>query len=169
MVSCIITVRQNMNPDSLLSDLVGKPVAHVWFGDYSALYLELGVLTASDRKRRDCSVLNLCGEISIYAGFDWRIERPRSIFGSRDCSRRRQNSMSTGLLGSTITAVSTFGRIPELQVGFSNGQWIATFSLTPGNPEWQVSFRTPATIHLCTQNGRLFIERRVFNPPSPNA
>ena len=152
-----------MNPELLLSALVGKPVSHVWFGDYSALYLELGVLTPSDRVRRDGSAFNPRGEMSIYAGFDWRIERPRSIFGSRDCSRRRQRTMTTSLLGSTIVAASTFGRIPELQVEFSNGLWIATFGLSRGSPDWHVTFRSPTTIHLCAQNGRLFIDRRDSN------
>ena len=158
-----------MNPESLLPELLGKPVSHVWFGDYSALYLEVGELTASDSTRRDGTACNPRGEMCIYAGFDWRIERPRSIFGSRDCSRRRQHSMCTGLQGATITSASTFGRIPELQIGFSNGLWIASFSLYPGNPQWFVSFHKPSTIHLCTQNGKLFIDRRDSNPLPTNA
>ena len=154
------TLGRKMNPDPRLIDLVGQPVAHVWFGDYSALYLELGVLTASDRTRRDGSACNPNGEMCIYAGFDWRIERPRSIFGSRNCSRKRQRSMCASLLGTTVTSASTFGRIPELQIGFSNNIWLSTFGLSRGNPEWSVSFHSPTTIHLCTNNGRLSIDRR---------
>ena len=152
-----------------LNLLVGQAVSHIWFGDYSALYLELGELTPSKWARRDGSPANPDGEFTVYAGFDWRIERPRSIYGSRDCSRRRQRTISMELLGASVTSMTTYGRLPELQIGFSNGIWLATFGLGRGDPDWSVTFNHPSTLHLCTRRGRVAVDRRDFDPPNPIA
>jgi hypothetical protein len=64
------TVVQKMNADPSLDTLVGQSVSHAWFGDYSALYLELGVLTPSGRIRSDGSPTNPQGEFTVYAGCD---------------------------------------------------------------------------------------------------
>ena len=158
-----------MKTDPSLDSLVGHTVSHVWFGDYSALYLELGELTPSKLIRRDGSLGNPRGEFSVYAGFDWRIERPRSVYGSRNCTRRRQRSITAKLLGTNVTSASVFGRLPELQIGFSSGLWLTTFGLGRGDPDWSVSFRHPSILHLGTTKGRLSVDRRDFEPPKQKA
>ena len=154
--------RNKMDPS--LDSLVGLSVSHFWFGDYSALYLELGDLKPSGRVRKDGSPTNPQGEFTVYAGFDWRIERPKSIFPSRRKSIRQLRSITAKLVGATVTSATTFGRIPELQIGFSNGLFIATFSLSPGDPEWSVSFNRQSTLHLCTVRGRLAVDGRDYKP-----
>jgi hypothetical protein len=158
-----------MKTDPTLDSLVGLAVSHIWFGDYSALYFELGELTPSKLIRRDGSSGNPRGEVTVYAGFDWRIERPRSVYGSRDCTRRRQRSMTAKLLGAVVTSASVYGRIPELQLGFSSGMWLSTFGLSKGDPDWRISFRRPSILHLSTKNGRLSFDRRDFDPSNLQA
>ena len=165
----LFDVRQKMKTVPSLNSLVGHAVSHIWFGDYSALYLELGRLTPSGRTRRDGSPTNPGGDFTVYAGFDWRIERPRSIFGSRDCSKGRQRTITKKLLGASVTSATVYGRLPELQIGFSCGMWLVTFGLGRGDPDWSVSFHRPSTLHLCTRHGRLSVDRRDFDPENPGA
>jgi len=146
-----------MKHEELLTDLIGMPVSHVWFSDYSVFYLELGILTTNEATRRDGSLMNPKGQMAIYAGFDWRIERPQSIFCSRDSTRRRRESVCRSLVGTKITEVTLFGRIPELSVGFSSGVWLTTFGLSRGDPDWHISFKDSA-IYLFTKKGRLATE-----------
>ena len=146
-----------MKHETLLTDLIGMPVSHVWFSDYSVFYLELGILTPNEKRRRDGSQMNPRGQMATYAGFDWRIERPLSIFCSRDSSRRQRESICQSLVGTKITEATPFGRIPELSVGFSSGVWLTTFGLSRGDPDWRVSFKDSG-IYLFTRRGRLTIE-----------
>ena len=158
-----------MKTDPSLDSLVGHTVSHVWFGDYSALYLELGELRPSKLTRPDGSLGNPVGEFTVYAGFDWRIERPKSVYGSRDCARRRQRSITAKLLGTIVTTASVYGRLPELQIGFSSGMWLTTFGLGRGDPDWSVSFGRTSTLHLCTMYGRLSVDRRDSAAAKPQA
>ena len=145
--------RNGTNPS--LNTLVGQPVSHVWFGNYSALYLELGALNPGGRTRHDGASGNPQGEFTVHAGFDWRIERPRSIFGSRDCSCRRQRSVIAKLIGTTVIPATISGRLSELQIGISNGMWIATFDLFRGDPGWCVSFHLLPVCDMFTCRGGL--------------
>ncbi len=147
-----------MKHEELLSKMIGMSVSHVWFSDYSVVYFELGVLTPSEMKRRDGSLMNPRGQMAIYAGFDWRIERPQSVFCSRDSSKKQRVSACQSLVGTQITEAMLYGRVPELSVGFSSGLWLATFSLSRGDPEWTVSFKDLG-IHLSIKRGRLTIEK----------
>ena len=123
----------------------------MWFGDYSALYLELGQLTP--RLRRDGTPGNPNGRFTIYAGFDWRIWSPGSISGGSNSP-----SVASQLLGTTMTLATLSERALELEVGFSNGQRLVTVS--QGGPDWYVSFRSEATVHLCVEDGILAVDRR---------
>ena len=158
-----------MKTDPTLDSLVGHTVSHIWFGDYSALYLELGELTPSKLIRRDGSSGNPRGEFTVYTGFDWRIERPRSVYGSRDCTRRRQKTITAKLLGTRVTSAGVYGRLPELQIGFSSGMWLTTFGIGRGDPDWSVSFRRPSVLYLCITRGRLSVDRRDFELSKPQA
>jgi len=142
-----------------LSMLIGKAVSHTWFGDYAALYLEIGDLTEGEI-RRDGSCGNPIGEITLYAGFDWRIERKQSILGGSKNSTRRRLSLSNKLIGASIISAELLGRIPELQLTLSNSLWLVTFNSYNGQPDWSVSFNSLRLGHLCVERGRLSIDRR---------
>ncbi|MDX8400544.1 MAG: hypothetical protein R8K20_09910 [Gallionellaceae bacterium] len=83
-------------------------ISHVWFGHCSALFLELGVLSEG-RKRKDGSIGNAQGEITVMADFGWRVERQRSILCGSDDSKRRWVSASKKLLGASIISGQVVG------------------------------------------------------------
>ena len=130
----------------------------MWFGDYSALYLELGQLTP--RLRKDGTVGNPDGQFTVYAGFNWRIEGWQSILGGSSDEETGRTALAQRLLGATIKSAGLHGHVPELQLGFSNDLWLATFNLSRGQPDWYVSFRSGRTVHLCIENGVLAVDRR---------
>jgi len=154
-----------MKPETLLNTLVGMPVSHVWFSDYSVFYLELGELTPSTQRRRDGSLMNPHGEARIYAGFDWRIERSHSICCGRHDSVTRRESVIRSLVGTVVTEANVSGRVHELSIGFSNGLWLATFDMSPGGPEWHILFKKKEA-YLETRRGRLRMPKDE-NPPVP--
>lgn len=135
------------------------PVSHIWFGIGSALFLELGALSEG-RWRKDGAEGNPQGEVTVVADFGWRVERQRSILGASGDSKRRQVSSSGKLLGTTILSVQLVGRIPELQLQFSNGLWLATFTRYEGQPTWSVLFRAQGLGALCIKGGRPYVDTR---------
>src|SRR5215217_7860530 len=40
------------------------------------------------------------------------------------------------LIGSRVSRVTTFGRLPEIEVSFSNGLHVLSFQTREGNPAW---------------------------------
>jgi hypothetical protein len=128
-----------------LEQLSGHTFFHVWFGDYSALYLELGRLTQGATRNPE-------GQFTIYAGFDWRLEGAGLISGGFNNS-----SAAKQLLGTVVTSATLSQSSSELEVGFSNELRLVTVSL--GEPDWHVSFR-PSNLHLCVEGGRLAVDRR---------
>lgn len=149
-----------MNHQDLFNELIGMPVSHVWFSDYSVFFIELGVLTPSEHTRRDGSLMNPYGQMTIYAGFDWRIERKRSIFCSKSSTRKRREVVCQSFVGTTITEATCFGRLLELQIGFSNGLWLMTFEISPGQPRWSIGFKDRG-IHLSSKRGNFITEPSV--------
>jgi len=153
-----------MHDQPSLDILLGKIVSHIWFGDYSALYLELGALGDSGTGKASSS-RNPQGEITVYASFDWRIERQRSILGGSESSRQRWKTTTKQLLGTTILSAETVGRIPELQLQFSEGLWLVTFSCSEAQPDWSVSFKALGLGSLCVERGRIQVDRRDYYRP----
>ena len=93
------------------------------------------------------------------ADYDWRIERAMSIVaGSND--PRKRGAAAQKLLGSRVTSANVVGRIPELQLGFSNGLWLVTAALSRGQPSWAVLFSHPKLGALEVKNGRLHHDKR---------
>ena len=138
--------------------IIGRAVSHTWFGDYSSLHLELGKLTPSWRK--DGTAGNPKGEITLYAGFGWRVERPRSILGGSKSERTQWSVLAKKFEGATVQSVEMTGRLPELLVGLSNGLTLVTFNAYRGQPDWTISFRKLGLGHLCVKNGRLSHDQR---------
>lgn len=134
-------------------------VSHVWFGHGSALFLELGSLSQG-KKRKDGSVGNPQGEITVMADYDWRVERQRSILGGSNDSPKRRVSISNKLLRATIVSAKTVGRIPELQLQLSNGLWVVTFCHDEGQPTWAVGFKSLGLGWLCVERGKLCVDHR---------
>ena len=141
--------------------LDGLPVSHVWLSDYFTLYLELGALRPG-RVRKDGSIGNPLGDVTIYAGTGWRLERAGSIVGARLSSKSKRTSAALAMQGTSVISNAVFGRLPELQIELSGGVWLTTFADAEGQPEWTVGFNSKGAGHLCVFRGRL-----QMDPPNP--
>lgn len=141
-----------------LSLLTGKTISHVWCGAYSALYLELGALSEG-RAYGNGAAGNLCGEITLYAGFDWRFTGPWTTFASDELSTGRRQVVISSLLNATVSSAQLSGSRVELVIVASNGVRLSTLSPNPLEPNWSLSFNAQNPGHLYIQNGILRVDR----------
>jgi hypothetical protein len=119
--------------------LTGLPLSHLWNGVGSALFLEFGALRP--RKRRDGSPADPTGEMTVMIEWSWRIEGKRSIIcGSWSEEDKWERGFSV-LRGQTVTSTTLFGRLPEIDIGFSNGAHCLSFMTAEGHPQWAVLAR----------------------------
>jgi hypothetical protein len=148
--------------------LIGQPVSHVWRGYGSALFIEFGNLIPATRVRRDGSVGNPSGEITLMIEWSWRIEKPRSILGGSWSSERRWPGMFNKLMGANVIAVKTFSTLPEIEVSLSNGLRVASFMTAGGQPGWVIICRNKLQSTLGVRRGKLHVEELApnqrFNP-----
>jgi hypothetical protein len=121
----------------LTRSLVGLPVSRTWRGGGTAIFFELGALTAVERQRKDGSTrTSYFGEVGIMLQWSWRVERPRSVlFGSWSKTRVISNQLKK-LQGTTVLDVSVEGRLPELVLQISGGHWVHSFTTVDGQPQW---------------------------------
>jgi hypothetical protein len=141
--------------DEFASPLVGLEVSHVWRGYGSALFLEFGDLTPRGR-RRDGTERNPSGQMGLMIEWSWRIERPRSILCGSFSDESKWPGAFKRLLGATVSEVGTFGRLPELAVGLSNGLFVVSFMTAEGQPEWTlIDRRLPDACWLAVRGGRI--------------
>ena len=138
------------------SALVNKPIAHVWRGYGSALFIEFGEIIEHNGKTTDAKRPR--GEISLMIEWSWRIERPRSILGGSWSSENKWPGMFRQLVGTTVTEVHTFGALPEILVSLSNGLRVASFMTADGQPQWALITRTPKLGSLGVQRGVLHVQ-----------
>lgn len=146
-----------VDPSPFLGLLQGKVVSHVWRGYGSTMFVEFGDLVPG-RPRRDGTIGNPTGELTLMIQWGWRIERERSIYGGSWSSERRWPTMFRKLIGATVTDAELFGRLPEISVGLSTGLHVVSFMTAEKQPEWAIICRQPALGSLCVKRGRLHIE-----------
>lgn len=140
----------------LVKDLEGLAVTHPWKGHGSAVFLELGQLTAEEFKGRQY----ISGEACIWVQWDWRVEDGLTVlFGSSNSQPHIQKGIAS-LEGTTIQSVSIAGDIPELVVSFSNGHCLRTMVMVTGNPEWSVRVLDGRWLH--SQAGRLLVGNSAY-------
>jgi hypothetical protein len=146
------------NPEPFFEALVGKVANHVWNGHGSAIFIEFGALT--ERTKRDGSIGNPDGELTLMIEWSWRIEKKHSILGGSWSSERRWPGFFKSIQGASVTAVEIFGHIPEILVSLSNGLRVVSFMTAEGQPEWALLTRNPFIGHLSVERGRLKIDER---------
>ena len=134
-------------------------ISHVWLGHGSALFLELGTLSQG-RKRKDDSIGNPQGEVTVMVDYDWRVESQRSIVGGSNNSRKRCISIAQKLLNAKVSSAKVVGRLPELELQLSNGFWVVTFSHNKGQPSWTVLFSSLGLGALCVERGKLYVNTK---------
>ncbi len=141
--------------------LVGLPVSCVWQGCGSAIFLEFG--TVQPRTRRDGSPGNPRGQWTLMIEWSWRIEGKRLIWcGSWSDGQRWPRAFSR-LVGNKVASVSLVGRIPEIDVGLSNGVHVVSAMTAEGDPEWGLINRE-ANLAVGVQSGRLIVQPAVKYP-----
>lgn len=116
--------------------LVGLPMSHLWRGHGSALFLEFGQLRPQPQTRRDGSSFNPRGEMSLMIEWSWRIEGHNSILCGSWSDEKGWPAAFSQLTQTTVTSAVSFGRIPEVELTFSNGVRVLSFMTASGDPQW---------------------------------
>jgi hypothetical protein len=143
--------------DEFCAPLIGLTVNNVWQGYGSAIFLEFGRLEI--RRRRDGSPGNPRGEWGLMIEWGWRIEGKRRIWCGSWSDQARWPKALSRLLHSKVTSVSLYGRLPEIDIGFSNGLHILSMMTRESDPEWALFNRQGehgVTLHV--KAARLILE-----------
>jgi hypothetical protein len=135
--------------------LIGLPVSHIWRGYGSAIFLEFGSLHEG-RIRRNGSPGNPKGEWTLMIEWSWRIEGKRRIWCGSWSDEERWPRAFACLNEKTVTSLQLFGRIPEIDIGLSNGLHLLSMMTAEGDPEWGLGRKTPGgSIWFSVKCGRL--------------
>jgi hypothetical protein len=124
--------------------LVGLPVSHVWRGYGSSLFLEFGKLTPSRVVQKQGSKGNPTGQMGLMIEWSWRIEKARSIVCGSWSDEKRLSKAFGSLVGTKVTELHLFARLPEISVGLSNGTYVTSFMTAEGQPQWALFDRRSA-------------------------
>lgn len=113
----------------LVAPLSDLPVAAVWLGDYTALYVEVGEVFGKYDSGRPRA------EYSVYLGFDWQFEAESgSGLSSGDPNAKaRIADLLSGLSVARVVATTQF----ELELRFDSDDRIRSAD-GDSNPEWSI-------------------------------
>jgi hypothetical protein len=157
----VLGANQTLQLSDYQKALIGKHVSHVWRGYGSALFLEIGRLSA--RKRLDGSPGQPDGELTLGIEWSWRIEKARSILGGSWSSEAKWPGFFSRLVGAEVTDFQVFGRLPEAELRLSNGLRVLSFMTSEGQPQWSLVNRTGPITQLTVANGKLRSEQLAPN------
>jgi hypothetical protein len=135
--------------------LIGLPLSLLWRGYGSAIFLEFGDLVPwflrnGRRMNHDR------GEMGLGITWSWRIEDSSSIIAGSWSEEEQWPAIFDRLGGVTVKSVSLFGRLPEVQVEFSNGLYLCSVMTADGDPEWAISKRLGGQVEtVCVKAGSL--------------
>ena len=141
--------------------LIELPVSHIWRGYGSALFLEFGNLTPHFLKtgRR---MKNDQGEMGLGIEWSWRIEDEHSILAGSWSEEEGWNHFFECLKGTHVTGVQLFGRLPEVQLSFSNGMYLCSMMTADGDTSWWLSKRKDGTtVSVSVISGSLVWESTI--------
>ena len=145
--------------EEFTSKLINMPVSHVWRGYGSALFLEFGEFQPS--LKRDGTQGAPRGHMSLMIEGSWRIEDDRSILCGSWSDEELWEKAFSRLLGNTVAEVSLFSRLPEIDLGLSNGLHVLSFMTADGLPEWTIFDRSQASERwLSVEEGGLKITEK---------
>jgi hypothetical protein len=137
--------------------LVGLKVSRVWRGHGSAILLEFGALELHPlvRSRRR----SYKGEITLMIEWSWRVESARKIIGGSWSDPSEWPALFRRIVGSRVTDIATFGRLPEITVTTSKGLFLSSFMTADGQPAWALLSRSPGLASLSVESGELVVGR----------
>jgi hypothetical protein len=131
---------------TFVSPMYEMTISHIWQGFGSAIFLEAGTLIASTDIRRDGTQCSPKGEMSIMIQWDWRIENETNILTGSSSDETERLRFFDQILGSQVTSLTLFARLPEIQIGFSNGLYLCSLMTYPSDPDWAVFDRRHAGV-----------------------
>jgi hypothetical protein len=132
--------------------LHGLEVSLAWKGYGSAVFLELGRLSAPKNDRAS----HERGEACLSVAWDWRVENASSILFGSSNTRPEIEVGIRELQGSRTDNIVAVGAVPELAVTFSNGKCLRSMAMTSGNPQWGI--KLPSGSWLSTEDGLLWLD-----------
>lgn len=138
--------RQN---EEFIQPIIGLDVSYVWRGAGTAIFLELGKLSAETRPR---------GQATIWIEWSWRIEDHNKVLLGSFSADSEIEAISKMLEGSTVTNITFFGHIYEIDVLLSNGLRLTSYTTVEGDPEWTIRV---GTTHMCIKSGNFIYESAV--------
>jgi len=145
--------------DTFASPLIGLPVRHIWQGYGSTIFLEFGELRP--RLEQDGSAGQSEGQMGLMIERSWRIEDRTSIRCGSWSDEAQWPDVFALLLGSEVRYVKTFGRLPEIEIGLSNGMHILSFMTAEGLPTWTLfDRRSPDERRLSFEQGGFTVDGR---------
>ncbi len=131
-----------------LALLANMPVSVAWKGNGTTIFLELGDLALQDGRRGPK------GEVTIYVGWDWRVEQGSRVrFGSSNSRPEMADGIAT-LVGSTVDSATIGGVVPELSMVFSDGSRLQSAAMCGDTSEWDVSL--PGNIWISCMDGIVY-------------
>ncbi|MEX3009034.1 hypothetical protein [Hoeflea sp. TYP-13] len=140
--------------------MIGLPLGHVWFGHGSAVFLEFGKLSPSKIKRREGSEGNPSGEYGVMIEWGWRLENGKSILCGCWSDEDEWQPSFEMLRNTTLAGASLTGRLPEIDLRFSNDVHCVSFMIARGDPQWAVFDRRGDKLQtLVSRKGRVEFER----------
>jgi hypothetical protein len=146
--------------EEFCAPLIGLPVNNIWQGYGSAIFLEFGRLEI--RRRRDGSPGNPRGEWGLMMEWSWRIEGKRRIWCGSWSDGARWPRAFACLLHAKVASVSLVGRLPEIDIGLSNGLHILSMMTRESDPEWALFNRqVEHGLALFVKAGRLMVEENL--------
>ena len=137
--------------------LIGLPVSRIWQGYGSAIFLEFG--TVQPRQRLDGSPGNPRGEWTLMIEWSWRIEGKRQIWCGTFSDGERWPRAFSRLEGANVASVTLYGRLPEIDLGLSNGLHLLSMMTAEGDPAWKLSKQAGgSSTCVRVRSGKLRIE-----------
>lgn len=145
-----------MSAEPTLKTLAGMLVSDIWFSDHSICYLELGSLTPG-RVRRNGSIGNPVGEVTVFLGYDWSAQSAGLNFSRIYLHKHKdeRNALAARILGATIESASIAERGLQIQICLSTGVTLISVSLEDEEPDWDVGFNGYRGGWLGIEDGRL--------------
>jgi hypothetical protein len=97
------------------------------------------------------------GEITVGIEWSWRIENATSIICGSWSEEELWGPAFDLIRKSHVTALSIFGRIPEIDLGLGDNLHLVSFMTAEGQPEWHLANRRSTShTYLSVRDGVLF-------------
>ena len=117
--------------------LIGMELTHIWRGYGSAIFLNFGDLHHEVWNNGRISN-NPNGEMSVAVTEGWHVEGQRRIWCGSWSDEAGWDRIFQKLVGAMVKDVSTFCRLPEIDLELSCGVHVVSFMTATSDPDWSI-------------------------------